>query len=45
VQNYIHMNDTILQEQKRKYSPGDHIPRRMPGPRETRRRGKGGLEK
>jgi site-specific recombinase XerD len=39
VLNYIHMNDTILQEQKRKYSPGDHIPTRMPGPRETRRRG------
>jgi integrase/recombinase XerD len=37
VLNYIHMNDTILQEQKRKYSPGDHIPTRMPGPRETRR--------
>ncbi len=39
VQNYMHMNDTVLQEQKRKYSPGDHIPSRMPGPRETRRRG------
>jgi site-specific recombinase XerD len=39
VQNYMHMNDTILQEQKRKYSPGDHIPTRMPGPRETRRKG------
>jgi integrase/recombinase XerD len=39
VLNYIHMNDTILQEQKRKYSPGDHIPTRMPGPRETRRKG------
>jgi integrase/recombinase XerD len=39
VLNYIHMNDTILQEQKRKYSPGDLIPTRMPGPRETRRRG------
>jgi integrase/recombinase XerD len=37
VLNYIHMNDTILQEQKRKYSPGDHLPTRMPGPRETRR--------
>ncbi|MBA2678761.1 MAG: tyrosine-type recombinase/integrase [Ktedonobacteraceae bacterium] len=36
---YIHMNDTVLQEQKRKYSPGDHIPIRMPGPRETRRKG------
>jgi integrase/recombinase XerD len=39
VLNYIHMNDTILQEQKRKFSPGDHIPTRMPGPRQTRRRG------
>jgi site-specific recombinase XerD len=39
VLNYIHMNDTVLQEQKRKYSPGDHLPIRMPGPRETRRRG------
>ncbi len=39
VQNYMHMNDAILQEQKRKYSPGDHIPTRMPGPRETRRKG------
>ena len=38
VLNYIHMNDTVLQEQKRKYSPGDHIPNRMPGPRETRRK-------
>jgi integrase/recombinase XerD len=39
VLNYVHMNDKILQEQKRKYSPGDHIPTRMPGPRDTRRRG------
>jgi site-specific recombinase XerD len=38
VLNYIHMNDTILQEQKRKFSPGDHIPTRMPGPREKRRK-------
>jgi integrase/recombinase XerD len=38
VLNYIHMNDTVLQEQKRKYSPGDHIPTRMPGPRELRRK-------
>ena len=48
VLNYIHMNDTILQEQKRKYSPGDHIPTRMPGPRETRRksfRGKRAIKK
>ncbi len=39
VLNYVHMNDAIVQEQKRKYSPGDHIPTRMPGPRETRRKG------
>ncbi len=42
VLNYIHMNDTVLQEQKRKYSPGDHIHTRMPGPRETRRKGSQG---
>ena len=44
VLNYIHMNDAVLQEQKRKYSPGDHIPQRMPGPRDLRPkylRGKG----
>src|SRR5579859_4171034 len=33
VKNYMHMNDTIIQDQKRKYSPGDHLPTRMPGPR------------
>jgi integrase/recombinase XerD len=37
VKNYMHMNDEIIQEQKRKYSPGDHLPTRMPGLRETRR--------
>ncbi|MBV9712577.1 MAG: tyrosine-type recombinase/integrase [Ktedonobacteraceae bacterium] len=37
VKNYMHMNDEIIQEQKRKYSPGDHLPTRMPGPRERRR--------
>ncbi len=37
VKNYMHMNDETIQEQKRKYSPGDHLPTRMPGPRETRR--------
>jgi site-specific recombinase XerD len=26
VKNYMHMNDTTIQEQKRKYSPGDHLP-------------------
>ncbi|SRR5579884_102711 len=39
VRLYMHMNDDDIQEQKRKYSPGDHLPTRMPGPRETRRRG------
>ena len=38
VKNYMHMNDETLQEQKRKYSPGDHLPTRMPGRRETRSR-------
>jgi site-specific recombinase XerD len=32
VRLYMHMNDATLQEQKRKYSPGDHLPSRMPGP-------------
>jgi site-specific recombinase XerD len=39
VKNYMHMNDTTNQDQKRKYSPGDHLPTRMPGPREIRRKG------
>ena len=39
VKNYMHMNDETIQAQKRKYSPGDHLPTRMPGPTETRRRG------
>lgn len=39
VKNYMHMNDETIQEQKRKYSPGDHLPTRMPGPKETRRKG------
>src|SRR6266567_4339243 len=39
VKLYMHMNDATTQEQKRKYSPGDHLPSRMPGPRESRRRG------
>ena len=38
VKNYMHMNDETIQSQKRKYSPGDHLPTRMQGPRETRRR-------
>jgi len=39
VKLYMRMNDDDIQEQKRKYSPGDHLPTRMPGPREERRRG------
>jgi integrase/recombinase XerD len=39
VKNYMHMNDETIQDQKRKYSPGDHLPASIPGPRETRRRG------
>jgi integrase/recombinase XerD len=39
VKNYMHMNDETIQSQKRKYSPGDHLPTRIPGPRENRRRG------
>ena len=38
VKLYMHMNDEDIQEQKRKYSPGDHLPTRMPGPRELKRR-------
>lgn len=38
VKNYMHMNDKTIQEQKRKYSPGDHLPTRMPGPKEARRK-------
>jgi integrase/recombinase XerD len=38
VKNYMHMCDEDIQEQKRKFSPGDHLPRRMPGPREVKRR-------
>ena len=39
VRLYMHMNDEDIQEQKRKFSPGDHLPTRMPGTREKRRRG------
>lgn len=39
VKIYMRMNDETIQAQKRKYSPGDHLPTRMPGPREIRRRG------
>jgi len=39
VKNYMHMNDETIQSQKRKYSPGDHLPTRMLVPKETRRKG------
>lgn len=39
VKIYMRMNDETIQEQKRKFSPGDHLPTRMPGPRQTRRTG------
>jgi len=39
VLNHIHMNDTVLQEQKRKYSPGDHLPGQMETQKEARRTG------
>ncbi|BCL79681.1 tyrosine-type recombinase/integrase [Ktedonobacteria bacterium brp13] len=38
VKHYMHMNDQTIQEQKRKYSPGDHLPTHMSGPVETRMR-------
>jgi site-specific recombinase XerD len=39
VKLYMHMNDATIQAQKRKYSPGDHLPSQMPGPKHTRRTG------
>jgi integrase/recombinase XerD len=36
---YMQLSDDDVQAQKRKYSPGDHLPTRMLGPREDRRRG------
>ncbi len=39
VKLYMHMNDEEIQDKKREYSPSDHLPASMPGPRETRRRG------
>src|SRR5439155_8349234 len=39
VKNYKHMNDETIQSQKRKYSPCDHLPTRMPGPKEKKRGG------
>lgn len=39
VRLYMHMNDTTIQAQKRKYSPGDHLPVQGLGPTSTRRTG------
>ena len=39
VKLYMHMNDVTIQEQKRKYSPGDHLPVQMQGEKHTRRTG------
>jgi integrase/recombinase XerD len=39
VKNYMHMNDGMIQEQKRKYSPGDHLPTRTQESKEARRTG------
>ncbi len=39
VKNYMHMNDGMIQEQKRKYSPGDHLPTRTQESTEARRTG------
>lgn len=39
VKMYMRMNDETIQDQKRKFSPGDHLSTRLPGPRQTRRRG------
>jgi site-specific recombinase XerD len=39
VKLYMHMNDKMIQGQKRTFSPGDHLNTRMPGPRESRRHG------
>jgi hypothetical protein len=38
VKMYMHMNDETLQAQKRKYSPGDHLPAHISGSQQTRRR-------
>jgi integrase/recombinase XerD len=38
VKIYMRMNDEMIQGQKRKFSPGDHLSTRMPGLKEGRRR-------
>ncbi len=39
VKIYMRMNDETLQDQKRKFSPGEHLSEHLPGPRQTRRKG------
>jgi len=39
VKLYMHMNDTTIQQQKRKYSPGDHLPAQMQEQTSIRRTG------
>jgi site-specific recombinase XerD len=41
VKPYMHLNDQMIQDLKRKYSSGDHLPKRMPGPHESRRQRSG----
>ena len=37
IKNYMHLNDTLIQEQKRKFSPGDNVPfANQPGGRKPR---------
>jgi integrase/recombinase XerD len=37
IKNYMHLNDTLIQEQKRKFSPGDNVPfANQPGGRKKR---------
>ncbi len=37
IKNYMHLNDTLIQEQKRKFSPGDNVPfKDAPGGRKRR---------
>ncbi|WP_376797143.1 tyrosine-type recombinase/integrase [Thermogemmatispora sp.] len=39
VRHYMHLTSAMVESQKRKYSPGDHLSKHLPGPRVTRRRG------
>ena len=37
IKNYMHLNDALIQEQKRKFSPGDNVPfKDVPGGRKRR---------